>query len=117
MKQLPSGRHELDLAAKQETPSETIQRLQRRIDLLEGEIRGAAEGYRQLERTYQHLSDTWMAFQATAKLKVRDVQRAEAVGEFSRLLLKTLREFAAEGQEETTLIQLAYRPGEFGGKG
>jgi predicted nucleic acid-binding Zn-ribbon protein len=117
MKQLPSGHREIEVAAKPETPDETIQRLNRRVRELEGRLAGAQEEFRQLQKIYTQLSDQWMAFQAVHRPTNRNCQRAEAVGEFSRRMVENLIQMHGVDQVRalaTLFIQTAYPAEEFG---
>jgi predicted nucleic acid-binding Zn-ribbon protein len=101
MKELPSGKQEIEVAAKSETDTETLERLYKRIQFLERELAGAEDRYRLLMEQHTKLSDIWMAFQATARPTQRNVHRAEAAGEFARKLTEAL-------------IRAAYPQDEFG---
>lgn len=90
-----------------EPPEVTIARLER-------ELAGMRQSYAKLNETYTKLADIWNSFQATTRPAQRDVTRAEAVGEFARLLTEAVGlPVLKQPQVIKALIGAAYRPEDF----
>ena len=84
------------------------------VQALRREIAGHVQSYAKLNETYTKLSDIWMSFQATARPTQRDVTRAEAVGEFARLLAEAVGVPKLKQPDVIkALISGAYKPEEF----
>lgn len=96
-----------------------LQMVRELTELLDNERRNLRElggKYQQLQGWYNKIADQWNAFQAVHRPTNRNVQRAEAVGEFARRQVEALMKMGDEEQKQMLirlLISTAYPANEF----